>query len=248
MNSAPSSPAGDVDALRTLVITATQRLLGDTIAVTDDQWRAPSRLPGWTRGHVATHIARQADALVRVVSGARSGAPEPMYRDPDQREAEIEAGAGRSGLELQIDLDTSAGALSEAFDAAADESAWEVVTELRGGITVPLRLLPLARLSEVVLHHVDLDVGMSVDDIDDATAGWLLEWVAFRVSRRPDFPRVRVVSDAGSSLTLGRQEDAAAGDVPEVRGSSARLLGWLTGRRADGDTLGGAEGVRLPPF
>lgn len=238
----PAGSAEDVDTVRALVTAATQRLLGDTIAVLDDQWRAGSRLPGWTRGHVATHIARQADALVRQIQGARSGTPAPMYPDPGQREAEIEAGAGRSGLELQIDLDTSAGALAEIFEAVAGEEGWEKLTELRGGVRVPLRLLPLARLSEVVLHHVDLDVGMALDDVDEATAGWLLEWVAFRVGLRQDFPRVRATTDGGTSLTVGTQ-----GAPVEVRGTSTGLLGWLTGRDR-GATLTGVDGVVLPAF
>jgi maleylpyruvate isomerase len=49
--------ATQLETLRGLVTTATQRLLGDTIAVSDEDWRGPSRLPDWSRGHVATHIA-----------------------------------------------------------------------------------------------------------------------------------------------------------------------------------------------
>ena len=246
MNSTESQALADtaeqVERLRSLMITATQRLLGDTIAVADEQWRADSRLPGWSRGHVATHLARQADALTRVIQGARSGAVVPMYDAPDQRESEIEAGAHRSGLELQIDLDTSAGTLSEIFESVAQEAAWDAVVELRGGTSVPLRLLPLARLSEVVLHHVDLDIGMNVEDIDTPTAQWLLEWLSVRLGKRQDFPRIRVVSASGESIVLGTQ-----GDAREVRGDSARLLGWLTGR-GDATGLAGADSLTLPPF
>ena len=111
------SAAEELDRLRGLVTTATQRLLGDTIAVSDEDWNAPSRLPEWSRGHVATHLARQADALSRLTEWARTGERQEMYASPEQRTAEIEEGAGRSGLELQIDLDTSAERLTEAFDA-----------------------------------------------------------------------------------------------------------------------------------
>ena len=246
MNSADSpgdvDPVGQVEALRTLMITATQRLLGDTIAVTDDQWRAASRLPGWTRGHVATHLARQADALVRLIDGARSGRTVPMYASATQREEEIEAGAGRTGLELQIDLDTSAGTLSDTFEAVAQEAAWEAVVELRGGDRAPLRLLPLARLAEVVLHHVDLDIGMDVEDIDEPTAQWLLEWLVFRLASRQDFPKLNLISETGESHAVGN-----AGEPTEVHGRSSELLGWLTGR-SPGTTLSGAEGVTLRPF
>lgn len=244
-SSVDGSATTETDALRGLMVTATQRLLGDTIAVADEHWRAPSRLQGWTRAHVATHLARQADALTRLVEGARAGRTEPMYSTPDQREWEIDEGAGRTGLELQIDLDTSAGALAEAFESVEHEDAWNESVELRGGLQAPVRFLPLARLGEVVLHHVDLDVGFEVDDIDASTAGWLLEWSAFRLQARDDFPAVRLVTDAGSSLLVGNAQQT--GEATEVRGGSADLLGWLTGR-SSGTRLQGASGLQLPAF
>jgi maleylpyruvate isomerase len=249
MNSAhPLTEAGSapaVEGLRALMVTATQRLLGDTIKVTDEEWRGASRLPGWTRGHVATHLARQADAVVRLIDGARAGSPQQMYGSPGQRETEIEAGAHRSGLELQIDLDTSAGALSEAFESVAQDAAWEAVVELRGGDQAPVRLLPLARLAEVVLHHVDLDIGMQLADVDQATADRLLDWLTFRTAGRQDFPRLRVRSTSGSWEVGGRS--SADREPPEVTGESAALLGWLTGR-GDRSTLDGAGEVELPAF
>src|SRR5918999_2390237 len=65
--------ATQLDTLRGLVTMATQQLLGDTIAVSDEDWRGPSRLPEWSRGHVASHIARHADGMVRLTEWARSG-------------------------------------------------------------------------------------------------------------------------------------------------------------------------------
>ena len=57
----PDPSASQLEAVLHLVSTTTARLLGDTIALSDDEWRAPSRLPGWSRAHVASHVARQAD-------------------------------------------------------------------------------------------------------------------------------------------------------------------------------------------
>lgn len=230
-----------LDQVRGLLAVATQRLLGDTISVGDEDWRGPSRLPGWSRGHVATHLARQADALGRLVSWARSGERQEMYASPEQRAAEIEEGSGRSGLELQIDLDTSAGRLGDGFDSL-DEHAWHTVVEMRGGFQVPARLLPLGRLFEVVLHHVDLDIGYEVDAIDPQTAEWLLEWCAFRLRDRDDFPRLDLHGDSGWHLELGQ-----AGDPVTLRGRSARLLGRVTGRLG-ADAVEGGPGLDLPAF
>jgi DNA-binding CsgD family transcriptional regulator len=38
--------------------------------MTDAEAREPSLLPGWTRGHVLTHVARNADALTNLLSWA----------------------------------------------------------------------------------------------------------------------------------------------------------------------------------
>jgi maleylpyruvate isomerase len=237
----PDVRPGPQDQLHDLLRAATGQLLGATIAVSEEEWRAPSRLPGWSRGHLATHLARQADALRRLTGGALGGQRQEMYPSPGQREAEIEAGAGRSGLDLQIDLDTSAGLLEEAFASVQEAGAWDVEVELRGGLRVPARLLPLARLLEVAVHHVDLDVGREVTDLDDATAGWLLEWCGLRLRERDEFPRLELVSPT-TQITVG-----SSGAVRTVRGSSAALLGWLTGR-TDGADLEGVDGLRLPAF
>lgn len=226
--------------LRAQLVEATARLLGATITVSDDGWRGPSGLPGWSRAHVATHLARQADGLGRLVSWARTGVRQEMYDSPEQREREIESGSSRSGLELQVDLDTAAGRLDAGFDGL-ESGGWDAVVALRGGLEAPARLLPLARLLEVVVHHVDLDIGYTLDDVAPATANWLLEWSAFRLRGRDEFPRLELVSDT-TSLTVG-----SSGATRTVRGRSADLLGWLTGR-SDDSALTGGDGLRLPAF
>ena len=242
MSAPASSATTQLETLRGLVTTATQRLLGDTISVAEEQWRAPSRLPDWTRGHVATHIARHADALVRLAEWARTGERQDMYRSPEHRGNEIEAGSPRSGLEIQIDLDTSAGRLSAAFDKLDGAHAWDSIVEMGGGMKVPARLLPLARLLEVVIHHVDLDIGYEITDIDTQTAEWLLEWCAFRLRERDGFPRLHLTSDTGFTTTVG-----SAGEPIAVSGGSTHLLGWLLGR-TDESALTGAGGLQLPGY
>jgi maleylpyruvate isomerase len=239
---AGAAPGDQLSTVLGLLAHHTQQLLGDTIRLADEQWREPSRLPGWSRAHVATHLARQADALRRLTTGARRGEPGQMYPDAATRGAEIEAGAGRSGLELQIDLDTAASALGTDFDALAAADAWGTEVELRGGQRTPARLLPLARLNEVVLHHVDLDVGFEVTDVSAVAAGWLLEWCAFRLRTDDAFPRLTLHPDEDGVIEVG-----GAGGAVTVSGPADRLLGWLTGRGAD-DGLTGADGVRLPGF
>ncbi len=247
--SQPSAAAQLAD-LRGLVTTATQQLLGATIAVSDAQWAAPSRLPRWSRAHVATHLARHADGLTRLAEGAETGRRTSMYTSPEARDADIEAGARRSGLELQTDLDTSAGRLTEAFerldrleatpDGPGPDRGWSAPVEMRGGLAVPARMLPLGRLFEVALHLVDLDVGHEVDDLEDPVAEWLVEWFAFRARARDEFPRVELHATSGFTSTVG-----SVGSPVVVRGPAPALLGWLTGR-SGADTVEGAGGLVLP--
>ena len=43
------------------LVLATGDLLGDIQDLSETSARAPSRLPGWSRGHVLTHLARNAE-------------------------------------------------------------------------------------------------------------------------------------------------------------------------------------------
>ena len=215
---------GQLETLRGLVTTATQRLLGDTIAVSDEDWRAPSRLPEWTRGHVATHLARQADGMVRLAEWARTGERQEMYASPEHREAEIEDGAGRSGLELQIDLDTSAGRLTEAFEALDEAGLGRHRRDARrpagaGSAAAPG---PAARGGDPPCRSRHRLRGPRHRR---PTAEWLLEWCAFRLRNRDEFPRLDLISDSGFTITVG-----SAGEPITISGTSANLLGWLMNR------------------
>ncbi|MFZ4721068.1 MAG: maleylpyruvate isomerase family mycothiol-dependent enzyme [Ilumatobacteraceae bacterium] len=140
-------------------VTAAHRTLEQRLqGVTDDQARQPSLLPGWTVGHVLTHIARNADGLRRMVEGAARGEVAEMYPGGfDARNADIEAGAGRTAEALVDDVRVSAARLELAFDGLPAD-AWS-----REGITVfgpaPIDDLPGRRWREVEVHHADLGLG-----------------------------------------------------------------------------------------
>ncbi|MEP6892695.1 MAG: maleylpyruvate isomerase N-terminal domain-containing protein, partial [Gaiellaceae bacterium] len=58
---------------------AHRAVIADIAALTEDQARQPSLLPGWTIGHVLTHLARNADGFSRIVEGAERGEAVAMY-------------------------------------------------------------------------------------------------------------------------------------------------------------------------
>ena len=231
----------EIAGARSLLAAADRRLLGDTIALSDEDWRAASRLPGWSRGHVATHLARHAEAFGRLANWARTGVEQQMY--PTDRNAGIEAGAGRSGLAIQTDLDTAIGLLDKEFDAVAMAAAWAHQVGLRDGQQMSAGKLPAGRLAEVVIHHVDLGIGLSIADLDQATAEVALGWCTARVARRPGYPRLRLITGSGMTYDLGQQE---ADKVVEVTGPANLLLGWVTGRSGTDGLKGSVP--ELPSF
>src|ERR1700689_4995590 len=102
----------DPAVLRGWVDESTGRLLAGTAAITDARAREPSQLPGWSRGHLLTHLARNADGLINLLTWARTGVVTPQYASPAAREQGIADGAGRPAAELQADLETTAAALA----------------------------------------------------------------------------------------------------------------------------------------
>lgn len=155
-------------------------LLDRTAGLTDDQVDRPSLLPGWTVGHVLTHIARNADSVTRRLKGAVRGDVVEAYPGGfEGRAAAIAAGAGRSAAELLDDVRRSCAGMEEAAHAMPDE-AWELATVDPTGKEWPASLLPYARWIEVETHHVDLDLGYP-----PATwpAGLVAQWLPRELER-----------------------------------------------------------------
>ena len=115
--------------------------------------------------------------------------------------------------------------------------------ELRGGLQVPARLLPLARLIEVVIHHVDLDIGYEIHDIEQTDRR-----MAAGVVRVPA-PQPRRIPAARPDIRLraSASRSAAPGEPIAVSGTSANLLGWLT-CRVDASAVRGDVGLNCPSF
>jgi maleylpyruvate isomerase len=209
---------------------ATERLLTAVAALDNASLAEPSRLPGWSRGHVLAHLARNADALVNVLEGR------PMYASAETRDADIERDAPRP-LDAQLaDLRESAAAFQRAGETPAD---WTRTVELRNGVTDAAARVPFRRWVEVELHHVDLGAGYELEDLPAEFVEREIDFLARRFSGHPDVPSTRV-TDGTRAWSTGR-----AADKPEVTvsGAPAELLGWLAGRRdgsrltTDGDTL-----------
>lgn len=232
----PSDPVGPPADQLAAVAAVTDRVIEVVNRLSEADLRGPSRLPGWTRAHVVTHLARNADALVNLLTWARTGVEHPMYASWADREADIEQGAHRSGQVLRADLE----AASQRFAAQAaelPEGAWSAELTNAHGKLVPARALPLYRLRELSVHLVDLDAGAGFADLPADLLEPLLEDAVRQYAGRDDVPAVELVVD----LPGGRQRSwrlTAAEPASTTTGSAASALGWLTGRE-DGSGLSG---------
>ena len=202
---------------------ATARLL-DTVRTLDGNGLVgASRCDGWTRGHVVTHLARNADAYRNLLTWARTGVRTPAYASPEAREAGITAGAGRSHEEQLADLTTACDLLRESMDSMPAES-WTALVQWGTAGPVPAARVVWSRICEVELHHVDLDAGYG-------PANWPASF-ALRVLHDPATPHVAtLVSDDGAPVGSAPPEGA-----PVVKGPVHLLAAWLTGR-GDGTGL-----------
>ena len=89
----PTTPR-DHDPLAELEVVeaATARLLSSVQTLDAAALAAPSLLPGWTRGHVCSHVDRNADSLVNLLTSARTGVDIPQYASAEARDEGIEVG------------------------------------------------------------------------------------------------------------------------------------------------------------
>src|SRR5438105_332850 len=157
---------GEISGQLARVGAATDRLLATAAALSDAQAREPSLLPGWSRGHVLTHIARNADGLGNLLRWAQTGTETPMYASAESRGADIEAGAGRPAADLAADVRESAAALA-AEAASMPDDAWTAQVRALNGPPFPAFGVLDRRLSEVEIHHVDLAAGYAPGDWPD---------------------------------------------------------------------------------
>jgi maleylpyruvate isomerase len=146
------------------VVESHARLLSRLDGLTNPDVARASRLPGWTVGHLLTHLARNADGVRGLFEAAALGEVGDMYPGgKEQREQDIEAGAKRPAKTLRADLSDAIAALEGAWDEAGDE----VWSNGSGRTTLgPASIAEILyrRWREVEVHHVDLGLGYEPAD------------------------------------------------------------------------------------
>ena len=204
------------------------RLIESLADLTDDQVGQPSRLEGWTVGHVLTHLARNADGIAGMFDAAATGQVADQYPGGlEQRAADIEAGAARPADELRDDVRATCARLERAWSSTTDQ-AWASGSgrTTRGVMTLPEILF--RRWREVEVHHADLGLGFGWRDWSDEYVDLELDEAALGLAARlPDEMAVRLQpTDAIGCWIIET--------VPQERvvltAPRHELLAWLLGR------------------
>lgn len=220
----------DVTLLLQSVRTSTATVLAELAAwaPADADMRTASLLPGWSRGHVLTHLARSGDAMAASIAGTLREERVELYPDGDAgRTRDIEAGAGRPAAEIIADVGESAQRLDRVLGATHDADAWERIAD-RGRSNADMLV---SRWCEVEIHRVDAGLAEPADWPAGFVERLLPETLA-GLSARSDRPlRVEI---AGEAATTRSAEDLDGAETV-VRGSPVDVLAWLFGR---GDATG----------
>ncbi|MFJ1764268.1 maleylpyruvate isomerase family mycothiol-dependent enzyme [Amycolatopsis sp. NPDC088138] len=177
-------------------------------SLTDAEVGAPTKLPGWTRGHVLAHVTDAGRALADLVEQALLGVLIPLY-DPatHDRDAIIEATAGRTAAEHRSALREHSERLEAAWARVTD---WDQAVNYRDG---KLSSTVFARWREVWIHAVDLDAATP----DDWPGEFCEHAVGFLKERLPDDAIVTGPPRALAAWLSGRDSGSGlTGDLPEL--------------------------------
>ncbi|QTD95803.1 maleylpyruvate isomerase family mycothiol-dependent enzyme [Streptomyces cyanogenus] len=225
MTDTPELDRADIAQLLDDVRNSAHRLRAGLDGLTDPQAREPSALPGWSRGHVLTHLARSADAYRWLLTLARTGTEPGPRADAAALDRALREGAGRDAAYLVTDLHRS---LDRLFDTAAamPGDRWATPVTALAGWRHPAWYTLHRAHRELETHHVDLNLGHTAADWPAGYVTRTLDETIAALTAR-SFPVARIeATDLGRSWTL-----ADAG--PTAAGPGHALLAWLTGRGPD---------------
>ncbi|EWM68659.1 hypothetical protein MCBG_05793 [Micromonospora sp. M42] len=205
---------------------ANDRLLRTVSGLTAADVAAPSLLPGWSRAHVLTHLARNADGFVNLLTSARTGEDIPMYASAQARAADIDAGADRGPADLLDDVRRS-GQRFDAAVAAMPVDAWGATVQTRRGPWPAAMLVWAGCARSRSTTSTWRPVTFRRTGRRRSPSGCCTK-VVTGLSGNPAAPAMVLRFDgAASELVVGDPEGA-----PTVTGPAPELAAWLTGRGA----------------
>ena len=196
-------------------------LLNTVAALSDDELDAPSALPDWNRRHVCAHVARNAEALGRLLAWARTGVETPMYPSAEERAADIERTSQAPAADVRNDLVLAS---STFLDACEDlpSKAWTATVRTMAR-DIPASVVPWYRVREVWIHAADLGASVGFADFPPVVSAALVTELSTGLGRRSAADLRLIATDTGEQWTVGSGAVRVAATVSE-------LAEWLTGR------------------
>lgn len=191
----------------------------------DDALAGPSLLPGWSRQTLLAHLGRNADALVNLLTWARTGVETPMYASAQARDDEIAETAARPAAEVRAEFAAGQARLAKAVEQLTD-AAWQAQVRTAQGRMVPATEVPWMRVRETWVHAVDLAGPVTFADIPAGIASALVGNIVSGWQAR---------QEAGELTFAATDSGQRWGDGPRVISARrADLLAWMAGRGSAG--------------
>lgn len=221
--------AADLAELMRAAVAAHRRMRRAASRMTDADVRGPSLLPGWSRGHVLTHWARNADGQTRVLLGVIRGEVVAQYPGGDaQRDTDIEAGAARPARLILEDARAAIDRVEYVWRRMPPE-AWSRPAAARIGPR-PAWMSVWARWRETEIHHVDLDAGYTQGHSQAEFVDLMLPRVMPTLAARLVDEITVQVHVTDRDQPVADTAATTADDRVVVRGAAAAVLCWLLGR------------------
>jgi maleylpyruvate isomerase len=215
-----------------------ERFFADVVGhLSDVEFDDPSLLPEWSRRKLIAHVARNADALVNLVTWANTGHETPMYVSPEAREGGIAATARQSAPLLRADLQEAQLRLAGAI-GQLPEHRWKNAVRTAQGRDIPVSEVPWMRCREVWVHAVDLNSGVGFVAIPEDVLVALIDDVADIWRLRDQTPPITFVTSKGRR---GSGEIRVTGELPDI-------VGWITGRHGPDNLSTDGTFIELPPW
>ncbi|GAA1588344.1 maleylpyruvate isomerase family mycothiol-dependent enzyme [Kribbella hippodromi] len=194
---------------------AADRLLAVIADLDDPTARAASALPGWSRGHVITHLANFSEAMTRQVDEALQGRLIEVYDGGrPARDSAIEAGADRPATELKAHVTEAVTTLLTSWDKVTD---WDLpILHRNSNLAAGLE----ATWRELTIHTTDLDLAVTPASWPNDFCLHLLDFLRPRTPEGTHLilqsPTITWENGTGQDLTL-------TGTLPD-------LTAWYAGR------------------
>jgi maleylpyruvate isomerase len=146
-----------------------QAFVAAVAPLSDDDLRAPSLLPGYSRGHVVAHVINKTNAHVWLFGGPPAGEVRRLHPAGYDADGAADDGARRPASELCADLARSFDEIEAAWSALEGEM-WHRQGIMTAGPRTMTEVVG-HHLRNVEVHHVDLDIGYRPCDWPEAFVG-----------------------------------------------------------------------------